>query len=677
MSVYAELHDGRRLEFPDGTDPQIIQSTVRKVLGAQQAPEQEPTTWEKIRPYVAPTIEGLAAGGGAILGAGAGTLLGPGPGNVAGGIAGAGLGYGIAREGLNLADQYLGNKAPRQGAEQITEPLRNVLEGSTYEVGGRVAGPLIAKGVGKVINMGSLPTNKAVNLARNALGSDTTAAVNALRAAQGQNVSTAQATVDVVNPRWQAFVDRVTARDPAAGLKLAQSQADESLNAMTRGAGGPTATAVRGTTDAAKQNLNATTTPMREAALSRANLGKEVARLESMSAELGEQAAAKVQEVRKLMEAGDSALAWTRLNLIKRGLPVGGAKYTYAGELADKAFKEWSDKAAQASLDLGQGARFAEEAAGALRSVGIKPLEGKPIIDSMRGIATRPEFAGNDLLSGALQNVADDITKWSGSGGVIDARALDAIRKNAVNAAIAKLRPGADATTQRNAAAGVMTKIKPFIDDAIEGAGGAGWRDYLTTHSKGMQKIAEKELQGEALQLWKTNKDAFVKLVQGESPEVVEKFLGPGKYDIATELADNTMSTLRAEAAKAIRNAKVKEQVGLGQDALRELMLQNMSIWRLPSYLSVITSTVNKGLTALEKNIGKRTMDTLTKALQTPEGAANLLETLPASERSRILQLMSDPTKWSTPARGVVTGTVATVKNALSPTENQNSLTRD
>lgn len=44
MAVFAELADGRRLEFPDGTDPAIVQSTVKKVLAGSfaraPAPEQ-------------------------------------------------------------------------------------------------------------------------------------------------------------------------------------------------------------------------------------------------------------------------------------------------------------------------------------------------------------------------------------------------------------------------------------------------------------------------------------------------------------------------------------------------------------------------------------------------------------------------------------------------------------
>lgn len=41
MPVYAELADGRRLEFPDGTDPGVIQSTVKRMVvqSPMQAPE--------------------------------------------------------------------------------------------------------------------------------------------------------------------------------------------------------------------------------------------------------------------------------------------------------------------------------------------------------------------------------------------------------------------------------------------------------------------------------------------------------------------------------------------------------------------------------------------------------------------------------------------------------------
>ena len=274
--------------------------------------------------------------------------------------------------------------------------------------------------------------------------------------------------------------------------------------------------------------------------------------------------------------------------------------------------------------------------------------------------------------------VADDITKWTGQGGVIDLAALEAIRKNSVNAAIAKLRPGADATAQRNLAASVLSKIKPAIDDAIEAAGGAGWRDYLNAHAKGMSDIAEKKLTGKALEMWKGNKDEFVRLVQNESPDVVEKILGPGKYNIATELADSTMSVLQDQAKKRLTDIAVKEQVSAGQDALKELLLQQISKFRIPSYLSAVAATTNKALQILENKIGTKTMGTLTESLKTPEGAAQLLETLPASERNRVIKLISDPETLAPSAKKAVeairTGTVTTGVNALAPERNNNAL---
>lgn len=693
-----QLPDGRvaRFEVPEGTSPEQAQAMIQaqlpnlaqpqaqlpeslrpslpqpaaaapsEVPGTRKPPSTAQRVYEAARPYVAPLVEAGGAIGGGLLGATAGTF-GAGPvGTAAGGVAGAGLGYGIAKEALEAADVAMGVKAPRQGAAQVTEPVRNILEGATFEAGGRVAGPLIAKGVGAIVDLKNIPKNKAAEIARNALGPDLPEVLNALKASQGKNVSAAQATADINSPTWQALLDRVSKRDPRFMAALEKSQGEVSLNALAKLAGGTTAAETRATVENAKNALNAMTEPQRQAALNRTNLGKSVAEYEAQAAKLGVEAAAEVQKVRDLISAGKAAEAWARLDLIKRNLPVGATKYTYFGELGKQA-DEWASRAADASLDLGQGARFAQGAADALRSVGIKPLEGGSLVNSVKAIGNNPEFAGNDVLQGAIKNVADDIAKWTSSGGVIDAKALDAIRKNSVNAAIQQLRPGMDATAQRNLAAGVLNDIKPVLIDAIEAAGGTGYRQYLADYAKGMQKIAERKLTGEALKMWKTNKDEFIRLVNNESPDVVEKFLGKGNYNIATELADSTMSTLKTEAEKVVREANIKSQVSGGQEALKQLLLENMSKMRVPSYLSAVAATTNKALNILETKIGKKTMQMLTEASQTPEGAAALLETLPAVERNRVLGLLADPNKWSSGAKAAVTGTTSMGVNALAP----------
>lgn len=735
-----QLPDGRvaRFEVPEGTTPEQAQSLIQAQLpaitqqpyrievtgamtptptvttpGAGVSPDaipaarQEPSMGQRIyqtvRPYVAPTVEALGAVGGGLLGGTAGTF-GAGPiGTMTGGVAGAGLGYGIAKELLEAADVGMGIKQPRTGAELITEPARNVVEGAALESFGRgILGPVIGKVAGKIADIRNIPVNKAATIARNALGPDLPEVLNALKAAQGEGVSAAQATANINSPTWQALIDRATARDPRFVEALKASQGEVSLNALAKLVGGTTAAEARATTSAMKETLNKVQGPIRETALNRANLGKAVAEYEAQAGKLSAEAAAKVQEVRRLIDLGDHAAAAARLEEIKAGIPAGSrvapakaqpgysdtwaAKFTYPGKLAQMS-DEWASQAANASLDLGQGARFAQGAADALRSVGIKPLRGNEVVGNIRSIANNPEFAGNDLLMGAVKNVADDIAKWSNSGGIIDARALDAIRKNSINAAIQQLRPGVDATTQRNLAAEVMAKLKPTLIDAIESAGGTGYRQYLTDYAKGMQQIAEKKLTAEAARLWKTDKDAFVRLVQNESPDVVEKFLGPGNYNIATDLSENALSVLREQAQKHLTNLAVKGQVSAGQDALKQLLLDNMSKLRLPSYLSAVSATTNKALAILENKIGAKTMATLTEALKTPEGAANLLERLPAEERIRVLKLISDPSILASGAVGsktaqkaaeaIRTGTIIGTVNALAPDRyNNNALAR-
>lgn len=663
-----ELPNGTVIQgIPEGTSKQDIMAKAIKAglatsadFGVSEEPmrgrptmvndprlltNQQPTTtqavYNAVRPYVAPTVEALGSVAGGLLGAPMGPL---------GIVGGAGLGYGISKEALGLADQYLGGQKPREGAAQITEPLQNILEGATYEVGGRVAAPLIAKGVGKVVDVlsPSVTTSslKAGQLARESLGKDLPAVLDKLKNAQpGQSV--AEITASLENPTWQALINNVLERDPQFVRKIRLSNESDSLQALAKLAGGENATETRRIAENAKNALTAVTSPAREAALSRANLGKAVSEYEATAGKLTNEASAEVQKVRELIKAGELAQASARLDLIKRGLPVGFSKYTYKNELAEKAFNEWSDKAAQASLDLGQGSIFAQQAADAMRNVGIKPLEGAQISQKITQIANNPSFAGDDVLVGAVQGVADDIAKWTNSGGVIDARALDAIRKNSVNAAIQKLRPGMDAPSQRNLASKVLTDIKPLLVNAIEESGGTGYRKYLEDYSKGMQRIAERKLSAEALRLWKTNPDDFVRLVTKESPEAVEKILGTGRYNIGTELADNALATLNEQAQKRLTQLSVSSQVSEGQKALSDLIKQQTSVIRIPSFLSFWATAGNRALSEFEKAVGKNTLDLLTQAMKTPQGAANVLNQLPAVERNKLLKLMADPSQWS------------------------------
>jgi hypothetical protein len=643
------------------------------------------------RQMLGPTIEAGGAVVGGILGGGAGTVAGP-VGTATGGVAGAGLGYGIAKEALEQADVALGLKAPRTTEQLITEPAKNILEGATYEAGGRVAAPIIAKGagkvaegvsnvLGKVADLRQIPTQKAAKIAREAVaGGELDQVLNALRNAP-PGVTPAQAIADagLNQPTVQSLLKNVATRDPKFFTDLLNTQDFATVNKLSQLAGGETATASRNTLANAKSALNAMTGPEREFALNRANLGKAVAEYEKQAGKLSGDAAAKVQEVRDLISAGKAADAYAKLQVIRQGLPTSTARYTYANELAEKAFGEWSDKAAQASLDLGQGARFAGDAANTLRSFGIKPIQGDVLSRQVLSIADNPAFAGNDILAGAVRNVADDIAKWTSSGGVVDARALDAIRKNSVNAAIEKLRPGMDATAQKRLAAEVLSDIKPLLVDAIEGAGGTGYRKYLENYTKGMQKIGQTKLGAQAMDLYKKSPQQFVDLVEGNSPEVVEKIFGSGNYDIAVEMSKDAMKTLKGAAKQVKTSAEMAKQATAGDQALVELMKDHAINLKLPNVFNVVATTTNKTLDIVGKIVTKRTMAQLTEAAKTAKSFDDLLNTLPASERNAVLKALKDPKNWQGAKKmgEKFTGAGALGVNALArEQENENALAR-
>ena len=619
------------------------------------------------RETLGPIIEGLGMAGGGLVGA----PLGP-----AGAVGGAGLGYGIGKGITKMADIALGNEAPETASQAMVRGAKDVLEGSTMETGGRVAAPiltkgaqLVGKGIGKVLDVTQIPQQRAARLARNALGPDLEMVKNAL-AQQPTGVTAGQATADITSPTWQALIERALKRDPRFLETLKQSQGEVSLNALRNLVGGSTQTEARMAQEGAKNALNETLIPTLKTELSAANIaGEKLPVLQGEADRFAQAAAGKVEDVRRFTAAAPRAEAAARTNLIERGLPVGAAKYTYLGELGQKA-EQVATQAAEASLPFGEASRFAQAAADSLAAHGLKPLESAPIVARISKMLGNPEFAGNKDISGALSRVAQDIGQWTNQGGVIDAFALDAIRKNSVNAAIRDLYPAADAKVQKELAASVLSKVKPLIVDAIEQAGGTGYGKYLSDYAAGRQAIAQQKLGAYAMDLFNSNKKAFIELVEGNAPRDVEKIFGPGSYDLAKEMSGQAMESLKGVAKAAARDIKVEGQAAAGQDALRALMEKSGGALRLPPWFNRAITTTNEALKILEGRIGTKTLDVLTEAAKSGKSMNALLETLPANERVKVIRVLSNPQNWGVPIQGVKGAAI----NALVPDERQNAL---
>ena len=475
----------------------------------------------------------------------------------------------------------------------------------------------------------------------------------------------------VSRPAFISLVDMAASKDPDNTINaLRRLQGQDQLNELAKLAGGITQTEARASREAAKGSLRGITAPMRQQALSDAGLaGKYAPGLETDVSRFQGAATGKVEDVRRLESAKATAGARAGKEATQPQVLMGQRpdRSERLMEMVNNA-ERYSAKSADESLLFGDAARFAQYQLDSLAAEGLKPLRPADFIGKVRELGKLDEMAGNDQFEAALSKVVKDIQKWTNEGGVISPDALYALRKNSVNSAIQTLFKDPDAPAARQVAAGVLSKIKPIIDDAIEAAGGRGWRDYLSTYSRWAQEVDANKLASAAQQMWKTDKPGFIKLVQGESPDVVEGIMGKGNYDIAKNLSNEAMATLRSEAQKAMTNLTVGQQATAGRQALQQVLSDNTRWFRLPNTLSTKTAIINDALGELEGRVGKNAMNLITEASQSPEKLKDLLMFVPKGDRVKIGSILNNPSSWGPKGRALSN---AIGQTALPNQENQ------
>jgi hypothetical protein len=533
----------------------------------------------------------------------------------------------------------------------------------------------IAIGAGKFIDAatGKLANVEAGKIARQAAGDQ----INQIRAANGAaplDINAAQAAYGIDNDVYQAFLGFVSGKDKSSYYRvLKDKQKTEQLNQLARLAGGPSLTENLTSVSEFKNALNTLMTPIRETELGAANIAGTLGpKLQGEVTILGQAATDKVQDVRRFVAAGDRASNLATQQVVERGLPTSTARYTYVGELADKA-DEVASKAAEGSLIFGQAAQFKQAAFDSLAANGLKPLTAKSVISRINGILRNPEFAGNDVIEGAVKSFGDDVVKWTNNDGVIDAFALDSLRKNSVNAAIEKLRPGLDQTAKKNLAAKVMADLKTPIINAIEEAGGTGYGQYLRDYAANAQLIDRRKLAGKALSMFESSPDEFIKLVRGNNPDAVEKVFGPGSFNIFKEMGAD-IKPMQQIADQLTRDIKIAEQAKAGAKALG---FEDESLAKkIPGFVGYKTAIVKQVIRTLENKVSDKTIDILANAAKTGKSMNEILNTLPADDRIQVLKALKNASNLSGTRAGVA-GLITPPVNALAPEQqNQNALAR-
>jgi hypothetical protein len=447
--------------------------------------------------------------------------------------------------------------------------------------------------------------------------------------------------------------------------KLDKFREQTRQNTLNNLAGGATNTEILNNLAKSKDTLTQITTPMRETELAAANTGKLKQGLETQATTLGKVAADKVDDVRRFTAARDRlATAGAEKGAAKTGMPTPN-KYTLEGEMSDAA-ERVATKAADDSLKYGEGARFAQARADSLAAYNLKPLDTDGVIRDINAKLNNHKIGVSDVNRKVLSTVANKIKEWTArNGGVIDVDALYSIRKDTVNEVIDKLMGGKDPKTSAKYASKLLGEVRPLIDDAIIKAGGTGWKDYLDTFSNGMDVINQRKMAQVARDLYsKPDKTDFIRLVRGESPELVQQIFGNNRIDIKAEMGSK-FKALDNVASELERDIKIKAGAEKGAANLKDIVKETTPILRVP-FFGLKATIGNAVLKELSGKINTKTMAILEKGFESGKNFEDMLNEVPFGDRGRVYNALQKVNRTS------LTG-AATVSNALAP-ENRNRM---
>jgi hypothetical protein len=316
---------------------------------------------------------------------------------------------------------------------------------------------------------------------------------------------------------------------------------------------------------------------------------------------------------------------------------------------------------------------------------GLPPLDISKVLSNLRVEADKAEFVSPDRFK-ILTQFADNLERRAAKmGGVIDAEGLYLARRE-MGSFVSSILNTSDPKALRQGTSQLVAAAQQPIDDAIEAAGGAGWKAYLKDFSDGMKGIERQQFQRELAQL---PDDQLAEVMAGRNPDYVENFFGPGRGDINVEMQGADLAT----ANRLGRDIEAQQKVAAtGLDDLNPSQQLNFKQGVTTKVKDMIAPHSSNAFTAgvrlagsipkiggggnaaqqfsidQAKKSSQRTMTELAPALASPRAAGELLRVRPAEDY--VSKLLYGSQGAATPARQNAMSQLAT-QNVTPPTMGQ------
>jgi hypothetical protein len=359
------------------------------------------------------------------------------------------------------------------------------------------------------------------------------------------------------------------ASKPLEKVALARKAQQNAMRQQMMGAETQTG-AVKNISEAKKQ-VRVATEPQRVGELGKADVGRtQILPAESKVAEQSAIAANEAARARRLYaKSEDESLILGQMDDLGDTFDPQAINKQRARVSSTQQFG--SEAAGRAAV-AGEEAQSAAEIAANLRAQGLAPLDISNVVTRLRQQAFDAANVAPERAS-VFSAFADALERRAAQfGGVIDATGLHLARRE-MGRFVANTLKGSDPESIRLGTSQLIGEAQPLIDDAIEAAGGRGWRDYLDTFSQSMRKI---ERQDFGRKLAALPSARLNKVMSGGDPDFVGEHFGPGRTDINFEYTGGVGEAPQAAAQRLsseIGATREVAQSGLELDAAERLNL--------------------------------------------------------------------------------------------------------
>jgi len=580
----------------------------------------------------------------------------------------------VATRAADIGARVIGGGVTGGATAALTNP-EEIGTGAEIGAGLAVAAPPVVKAMAKSAGFlkdaftGRLAEVGAGKIARDVAG-DRIGAIRAALMASPADVTAAQATSGVQRNAWQALGAMTSKTDDVSAVL--KRQAADDLAQLQRMAEGGNETEARAAYEQSIKRLNQLTADMRNVELQAANQANQT--INRLAPQMQQRQASMVNALREGMPMGQPLPGQATVHAgteaaQQRVLQQGGKPGWLSSGTRSQEWQQASDEFANIANQRRAEAGFIERQIGSLEDYGLRPLDAGGITAAIDAKLSTPGLRASGNMTKVLSAVKDDIANLTEKGGgVIDAHDLYTLRKEGINERIAQILGQTDPKVSAKVTRKVLEEVRPLIDDAIEKAGGTGWKDYLKTYSQNMQAIDQKAMAAQAAKLFENSPQEYMRLVRGNNPDAVEAIFGPGSYDIFKEMGSK-MPTLEKLASNIQRTSEMKEAAAAGTEELGKIIGADSFRLRFPSLLNRATTAANLTLDILEKRLDKKIFAEMQKGMLSGKSALEMLDTLPSAEKSKALRALADPTSWG--KTGVISARIATSqeqpKNALAP----------